>query len=353
MASKIDISALTLNQEEVKDLSKAIFEKAFVLAGARLDQLHNVQTGISWDEQILFMSQFGLIGEALTDCDPAAATNAVTASDKTWSPKDAGFRLVHCAKDLDKDFKAFKRQVKMIDWWDEVEDEVGGYITFRALEALEKMIFRLAWFGDTGAALATGGGVLTAGTATKYFTVLDGLWVQLQAAKEAAGSIAANSGANYAAQDTLAADAAKVALRTAYDAADPRMSDQPGLMFLVTDSLYKNYMNWLADTASSQGGYMERTENGTPRLFYNQVEIIKVPEWDRIIRAYEDNGETYNNPHRLVLTVKENIPLGIMDNESLAQLDSFYDRKEKKNYFDAAVRMDVKVLEDYMFEYVI
>ena len=52
MATKIDVSALTLNAEEASQVSEVIVEKVF--AQGELSDVHDVQTGIQHQKQIVF-----------------------------------------------------------------------------------------------------------------------------------------------------------------------------------------------------------------------------------------------------------------------------------------------------------
>ena len=81
---------------------------------------------------------------------------------------------------------------------------------------------------------------------------------------------------------------------------------------------------------------------------YRGVDIYRVVNWDETIRTYFDNGTKWNLPHRALLTTPDNIPIGTPSTEMLGSLDSFYDRKDKKNYVDAEIMVDIQLLEDYM-----
>ena len=83
MATKIDVSALTLNTEEAQQISEAVIEKVFVQG--KLNQIHDVQTGISMQKQIVFVDNLDVGGEALTGCTPAEQAG-LTMTEKVWTP---------------------------------------------------------------------------------------------------------------------------------------------------------------------------------------------------------------------------------------------------------------------------
>ena len=64
----------------------------------------------------------------------------------------------------------------------------------------------------------------------------------------------------------------------------------------------------------------------------------------------QDNGTTYNLPHRIVLTTKANLQIGVENEAALKELDVFNDKKSKKNFIDAMFLMDSKVVENYMIQ---
>ena len=91
-----------------------------------------------------------------------------------------------------------------------------------------------------------------------------------------------------------------------------------------------------------------RTEEGTSRDTYRGIPIIVREDWDRNIRTYFDNGTTYLDPHRMILTDINNIPIGTLSEDDLKSLDMFYEKKDKTHYIDTAMTLDAKLLEEYM-----
>jgi len=55
-------------------------------------------------------------------------------------------------------------------------------------------------------------------------------------------------------------------------------------------------------------------------------------------------------PHRALMTVKENIPLGTADSGSFNDYDVFYDKTDKLTYVDIATTLDCKLLEEHLFQ---
>jgi len=181
--------------------------------------------------------------------------------------------------------------------------------------------------------------------------MLYGLWRQLVDAVDSGTTprytIAENGGASYAAQNNLAADRALKAMRGLYNDIDSRARLGDGLVFQMTDSLYRNWLNYLED--KSLAFTLERTEKGkVTQMSYRGIPIIVRYDWDRNIRASFDTGAKYYLPHRMLLSPINNIPIGTSDEGDLNSLDMFYDRTAKTHYIDVAFYLDCKLLEDYM-----
>lgn len=350
MASLIDLSGLTLNEEEVRAASEAIFEKVFVKP--ELTSVHSIRTGIRMKTQIPFYGKFGLVGKA----DPGSCavndeTQTISTSQKYWDPALISYRLTHCQDNISELYKMWEKALKTNpDEWEQIDNGMVAFLEDRTVDASQEAILRLTSFGDTAADNVSGGGLITNGVDKTYFTPMDGLWKQIYTGVAATTilryEITENSAASYAAQDSLASDRALKTFRYLYNNADARMMAEGNIVFEVTRSIFNNWHDYLED--KSLVFTLDRAESGSNISQYRGIPIIVRHDWDRNIRAYQDNGTTYNDPHRVILTDLNNIPVGTPETDSFSKLDMWYERKDKKHYIDAAFRLDVKVLEEYM-----
>lgn len=349
MSSVVDLSGLTLNTREAESPSQAIFETVY--AKPELVNAHGIQTGIIMDQQIPFFGLLGLVGEADTDCDAPTSTEQISTSEKTWTPKTIGFRLAHCQKDVDALFKIWERSMKAKDQWEQIENPMVTFLSQRVVDASLESQLRLSSFGDTAAANIASAGRITDGVNVKYFNVIDGIWKQVETGVTAETiehvNIPENEEAAKADQVVLDDDRAYKVLKAMYEAADSRLLAQPGKVFELTRSLFVNLESYL-ESKTLNAGFVERTENGASGLSYRGIPIVVRDDWDRNIRAYMYDGTKYDNPHRALLTVKENIPIGTSDEDSMKNLEMFYDRTDRKHYIDVAYSMDAKVLQNYL-----
>lgn len=345
----IDLSGLTLNPREIEEASKAVFEKVF--AKEEIASIHGIQTGIDMQTQIPFFGKF----DPFLLVDPSACgTNTIAqtiaTSQKYWTPKTLSGRLSHCQGTLTDGLWKMWRTAKMKnpDAWEEIDNEELAFLQDRLVDAIADDILLKSFFGDTAAAV-TPAGDLTAGTTVGLFTPFDGFWKQILTGVAATTvyryTITENAGASYAAQAALASDRAYLAFVDIYDNADSRLF-KSNPVFQVTRSIYNNYRGYLESKSLSFD--VSRTEDGTTKDSFRGIPIIIRDDWDRNIKTYFDNGTTYLDPHRIILTDINNIPIGTLSEEDFGKLDIWYERKDKTHYMDAALSLDAKLLEEYM-----
>jgi hypothetical protein len=354
MASAVDFSSLTLNTEEAREVSQLVFEKTFLRP--ELNEIHNVMTGVEMDRFIPIMGQFGLVGKN----DPGACgvnteSGQIPVSQKTWAPKLISFRIPHCQDDIPDLLKFWKKAKKASGTWEDVSDELMAFITDRLQDAIMQSILRISSMGGTShSPVGDGAGneLLTVGTDKTYFNMLNGLWEQIftdQALPTPLTyryEITENGQATKSAQLALGDTAALDAFRAMYNNIDPRAFESSNLVFQITRTLLNNWQNFLED--KSLVFMLNRAEEGkTGKFSYRGVPIVVRNDWDRLIKAYFDNGTTYYLPHRAVLTDINNVPIGTSETDSFTVIDVFYDKVTKKWYFDVAYKLDVKLLMEY------
>lgn len=351
--SLLDLSNLTLNAREAESVAEAIFE--VLITGGQLADSHEIETGITMKQQIPFVGNFGLIGKKAADCDRNNHAGKLPLTEKFWDPEYFAERFKHCARDVNTLLKIFKKAKRVNpDFYDRVGSEELGVIVSRIESALQLMLNRIVWFSGKTKDTISQGGVLTDGTDIEYFNVIDGLFEQMftEIPTSAANyvAIAKNQEATYALQDALNASDGLMTLRKMYNKMDARFyaAVQNGAMpkFYITRELYQNYEDYLED--ESIAFTLKETQDGVSKKTYRGIEIEVRHDWDAIIREYENNGTKYNLPHRCVLTLKENIPVGTTDTESLTGIKSWYRDFDHSNYMDVDFNIDTKHLLAYM-----
>ena len=344
MANVLDVAALTMNPQEGNDVSKAVFERT--ITGGKLSNHHEIETGVSMKQQIVFVGNLAEVGVAISGCGFTAGGQQIPLTEKYWEPTLVGGRLVNCANDLNPLMKLFKRAQKVNpDYFDKEGSEELGVIVVAVEKAVEKMANRLVWFGDKAAANITGGGVYVDGTLMTLYTPINGLFQQIFTEVTQRVTITENAGADYAAQ-ALPANSALAYLRAMYNLQHPTMHqaklDGASLEFQVTRAFAQNYIDSIED--KSLAFMLQRTEEGSSEYQYRGIPIFVRDDWDGYI-ALQDNGVKLNIPHRALLTFKENIPVATLSTDDLTTLESWYEKKDKTNIMDFALYIDAKLLE--------
>ncbi|MBE99315.1 hypothetical protein [Flavobacterium coralii] len=344
----IDVEDLTLNPQEVETAGEVIFERAY--NESDLSEYHDIETGVTMKQQIVFAELMGMLGKKATGCTPNAA-DGFAMTEKFWEPVIEDFRLEQCQLDMPALLKLFRKAQRMNpDFYDAVGYEEFGVIIAAVETALLENMHRKIWFNDTVAATVANSGVFTNGTDLGYFNSFDGLFKQIftEVPETSAQYVAitANDGDSYVNQK-LAADAAFSIFEKMVEAADERLAGAEDAFILATRSLADNYRSTLRNK-NLGAGFLEVVENGRPKLMFDGIEIKVRYDWDRNIKKYQDNGTTRHLPHRAIMTTKSNIPIATLSTEDLTKLDVFYEKYKKVNVIDGAYSIDAKHLEPYM-----
>lgn len=348
----------TWNGKEVMSMSEAIMED--FLAKPELSALHTFRTGIKAKQQIAFLGKLnGLIGKSRKNCDTTVDTNDTTGTEKFWDPCTVGFRFEECWADWLETFFVWGLnnglQKENLD-----RTDAFNYIESVLKDAAMEANLRMVWFNNTDAANVddSPAGVITSGLNLSYFNCSDGFWQQIfdivtANSARRAGTIAKNNGLTYALQAFDTTDTTnKVAhgyLRALLTNADFRLRGNPNKVIMVTQSIYDQYLLELESYTSVEGSF-RLLQDGTRSLTFRGVPVIPVDFWDRMILANENYGTHLHLPHRGLLTVKENLVIGVEEVANLSEVGFFYDPYHRLNVFSGLWNLDQKVLKDYMIE---
>jgi hypothetical protein len=345
----INPSDLTFNGEEIRSIREAIQEAVF--AKPAVSEFHTIYEDIVTKKQIAFLGRLGKVTREDQGCSSTPGSHTITNSEKFWEPVRFEIWLQECYTNLESTFFVWAKK-RGLNEPDLTGTDFAAFIVDRMSDAMLEDAIRIAWLSDTTAESvdSTPSGILSTGVNPLDYNAIDGFWKQLFAIGTAAPSqvytITENVAASKAAQDNLAANRAFLAFQGLMNKADYRLRGAQDKVILCTMSLIDNYANYL-ESQGNDASFI-RIEQGFSTLRYRNLEIIGVDLWDRYIRADFDNGTTYDVPHRAVLTTRGNIALGIDAASALADIDQWFERKDKTTNFRAGYKMDAKILEDYM-----
>ena len=348
----LNLEGLTINAEEAAEVSKLIFEA--VITGGALEEYHEIETGIQHKTQIPFIGNLGLVGKKITGCDRGENPNQIPLTEKFWDPVLIGDRIKHCATDVNALLKLFRKAQRVNpDFFDRIDGEEFGVIVAKVQQAMVKMLNRLVWFADTSAANVSEDGIISDAVDVAYFNQLNGLFKQIFAEIPTTAAnyvaIGKNAGATYAEQE-LAPNTALGIFRQMHTKIDARFFEaiEDGAMpeILVTRALYQNYMDQLED--KSLVFTLSETKDGMNALSYRGIPIKVRHDWDNNIKSYQSDGTRDHLPHRALLTLKENIPVGVLSIDDLNTIRSWYEQKDTANYIDFDLKIDAKFLLGYL-----
>ena len=359
MASAINNGTFTFNPEELKVWSEVIFELTF--GDPTLSSVHAIEQGIKHQEQIVFAGRIGPVGKKVqADCVPNSI-EGVTLTEKFWDPVFEDLRLEHCSTDVNQQDKLVNQMTRMNpDYLTVIEgsqSDIGNFLVERVLSAMGENIWFKVWFNRKDASefgAGSGSEDFTVGTDLDFWNTFDGIWYQVyQETNLAAGGkyyssalAARNAQATYNDQ-VLVSGEAIAAMKDVYNKADSRLRQRTDARFLVTRSIYDGVVNDL-ETIQNVGGFTQTNEGGMMTLRYRGIEVVMMDTWDRFIDEYKNSGTNYYLPHRVVLTVSDNIPVGTLAESDFGDLDAFYDKYNRVNVIDGIYSIDSKLLEDYL-----
>lgn len=348
-----DPNDLNFNGEEIKNSSEAVFISAF--APTAVADLLTVVGGIKAKKQIAILGRFNsLLGAGAGECEPDARTVTTPMYQKLWEPATVSDRLGYCWKDLEGTFFIWgtKNGIAKADL---TATDFLLYIEELLSTELMETYLRIAYFNDLDAETYADGGVIKNGTDLAFFNRIDGIWKQAfaivatDATRKTAGLATLNAGASYSAQAFTSTDTTnKTVMNLLFNmevGADSRLTAKDGLKFQVTKTVFDQYRREL--TFANISYTTERLENGMLQINAGGIPVVCVEFWDRIIKAYFNNGTKYYLPHRAILTVPANIQVGTEEESTLTGYDVFYSKDKKTTFVDFQFDIDAKIVIDH------
>jgi hypothetical protein len=347
----LNLDALHFTPDELRSLNELVVTA--VLEAPELSKYHTLVTGIKNDKRIgIIPGTFGLIGKAAQSCNPVAQCYENVAVEKTWEPRYLEVIIDMCIDELADTL--MKLAVNCgTDVFDLTNTEVFAFILDILSKDIAKMVFRHAWFGDKDAANFPVG-VLTPGVDPDFFNVIDGFWVQLAeiyaANPDRLTAFVGNNQATTALQFSVATPVLTYAnLNAVIDAAPCELTAAPDRILLVTQSIMQRIRRQLQTLGTIFQDY-KLMPNGIEFATWDGIPIYANCLWDQWIRAYENNGTTLNNPHRVVYTTKSNLNIGMACTSLFENVNSFYDPRSRYNRIEAIDAFDAKIIDDNLLQ---
>lgn len=301
------------------------------------------------DDPIALIGEMEMVGKKGGGCDPTYEEKGIANSMKRWKLGQWEIPVKICYEALKGTIAEYSLKTGTAIG-DLTSTDFMTIYTDAMNRAIQQMIWRFGWFGDTEA-VAGSGGKLTEGSDVSMFNVCDGLFKRIFAATATKNhtEIAANKETSSAAQ--IAAIRKKGVTTTLIDTmlmdVDSRIIDDSKAVLLMTRSLADALTYDVKQTYHDRMPW-EKVFDGFDVANYNGIKIARVGIWDRMINAYEKGTETVNLPHRAVFCNPKHLMVGTDADSLISDLDIWFDQKERRNYLYAAGKIGTALLEENM-----
>lgn len=358
-------SQLTWHGKEVMEMAQTIYEDVYQNPDLAMTNL--IVEDIVALEQIAYLGILSKVTKKSTGCESTPTNKNVPLSEQFWEPTSTEFWLEECVTNLEQTFWVWGLN-KGIKKYDLTGTDFADFIMERLSTALLEDTMRIAWFNDKDAAHSddSPAGVLTPAsvnpadpTDVTDYNIIDGIWKRLFAIGVATPNrvVTIPNNANAVGnQEFTEADIANGVItnifRKVKKQADTRLTDteKAGLQFYVTRSVYEQYEDELGAFRNIEASWL-MLQNGVKTLTYKGIPLVKMSFWDRTLSAdFQDTTGKIYLPHRILLTVKENIPIGVDSKSALTEVENWYRRSTKTYNWRGGYKIDTKVMKDYMVQ---
>lgn len=342
------LNNLTHDNGAVKALRDLIVTTAF--NDPELERFFTPMLSAHNGDKLGWIGEMEAIGTAGAGCDPEYKSVNQQFAEKTWDIGEYSAPLKWCYEEFKNTIAeyALKHGTNIGDI---TSTELMDVVIEPALtDAVKKMYWRLAWFGDKQAKNVSASGKITNGVNTALFTACDGLFKRLfaigAANPEQVVTIAANSETTRAKQksEILKPGVATAIVDNMLLNADSRIAENGGVL-MMTKSLADALMHDLKDKHANIMPW-EEVFSGVRKTEYDGVTAYSIGIWDRMIAAYEDNKTTLNLPHRAVFASPKQLLVGTPSATLMQDFDLFFDRVDRSTKAYIAGEIGTLVGED-------
>jgi hypothetical protein len=352
------INQFTVSNQGITDLRELLFLS--VLQSGSINETMDVLTGVVNGSRLGGIGELEPVGKPSNGCNPAWNASKISTLEKVWSLGAYDVAESICYTDLEATIVQFALRTGTDRADLTGTDYIDVIVSPLLSQAMEKMIWRLLWLGDTAAENVDDGGVITDGVDTNLFKVTDGLFKRLFAITAANAlqrvSVAANSQTTYAAQ--LSAIRSSGVATSIFDQliynAPMKLRQKSDKILLVTQTMADALsIDIKANNKGSDLQWESLFDGFVSATKYNGQTILALPIWDEMIQTFEDTGTAWNKPHRAVFASKATLKGGIESNNMLADLQIFFDQLSQRNYLLAKDKVGTLTWEDglVMFAY--
>lgn len=346
----------SLTSAEKNDIQNAIVEGTQIISTFEDSNSHFILEGVKHGRNVPILQNqpnadaFPFIDD--TDCETPSCDLEVSGRTKTWDLGMIGCKTPICLNSFPTDFMTWWGIHKKLFGEEDVNNVLVNYLRDKFLADFNLAKWRVPYFSDKA-------------SASNYLNSLNGFFVQMEANAGQVIEITQNAGLTYADQMNITG----LDIYNYLVAMDELQSNQywnagalEYRMTKVTAIKLANYLNGLKDKSCCDG---VQVLNPTALTVGNSVytwdnmafrgkPIMVIPEWDYLINNNSAlNGGGGNNarvqPHRIVLTYRENLLVGVPDMNHLEDFDIWYSKDQEKIFIKGKAYLGASVpLNDYV-----
>ena len=166
---------LTLNNENLGSIRDAVQETLF--NDENFNQYVSI-VKVKHGDPIATIGEMEMVGKKGSGCDPTYEEKGIANSMKRWELGDWQIPIKICYESLKGTIAEYSLKTGT-QIGDLTDTDVMAIYTQALTRAIQQMIWRFGWFGDTAAQNVTEGGKITNGVSTDMFTTCDGLFKRI------------------------------------------------------------------------------------------------------------------------------------------------------------------------------
>lgn len=302
-----------------------------------ISEMAVVDQGISYRKRYNLLTQLSKILKPYSGCARSFSGSKVI-TDIFLETKEFEIGLEWCKDDFTQQLTSSYNLMAQeflktgIESFNPEGTEVNTIITKLIDDAVRRDIFRRFSFGDQSSSSAD-------------WNQIDGLWNRLIDTSGASNYCVRRVSGTSLGTAALDADEAKAVLAAAWAQSSNLLKQVPksSLTFWVTGSIYDNYVTSLQGTGAVTEQAFENIQKGVTTLTYNGIKVRPVRIWDTEL---EDSTNPLNatTRHLVLLTTKENHIFGVENSADLNKIEGWYERKERKYYFEGDMKFGYQYL---------
>lgn len=281
------------------------------------------------------------VGSGEDACDIATCDFSPEYARKTWEVVMAECRYELCTRTLTQDFMSAYNKYVRIRPDDSEYDFILDQITDMLSDIIMNSLLAKVWLSDK---------TLTTAATLKG---TNGIFAQVTAVNDIAHCVFVDQTAAITDGETIYDNITKALEK--YEALDEDNTlPAPSIYIDIADA--RALVNWLNKMGAKSpyncecydaDGVVRSGRFTVEGLTIGGVPVKSIP-WRKMqlaFSSYATNG-TPDYPNLILVTAQENLQLGSADGDELAMLDYFYDRKDRKHYWDIGFQFGISVATD-------